>query len=120
MYYVYMLRCRDGSLYTGTAADLCRRMRQHAGGGSACAQYTRAHPPRELAGVWRTERQGDALRLEYAVKQLTRREKLALLQRPDTAAELEAALIELVSGGAVFEPVLGVTLDMCLEGTFHG
>lgn len=44
---------------------------------------------------------------------LTRREKLALLQRPDTAAEL-------VSGGAVFEPVPGVTLDMCLEGTFHG
>ena len=44
---------------------------------------------------------------------LTRREKLALLQCPDTAAEL-------VSGGAVFEPVLGVTLDMCLEGTFHG
>ena len=72
MYYVYMLRCRDGSLYTGTAADLCRRMRQ-----------------------------------------LTRREKLAPLQRPDTAAEL-------VSGGAVFEPVPGVTLDMCLEGTFHG
>ena len=89
------------------------RMRQHAGGGSACARYTRSHPPRELAGVWRTERQGDALRLEYAVKQLTRREKLALLQRPDTAAEL-------VSGGAVFEPVPGVTLDMCLEGTFHG
>ena len=113
MYYVYMLRCRDGSLYTGTAADLCRRMRQHAGGGSACARYTRAHPPRELAGVWRTEGQGDALRLEYAVKQLTRREKLALLQRPDTAAEL-------VSGGAVFEPVPGETLDMCLEGTFHG
>lgn len=73
MYYVYMLRCRDGSLYTGTAADLCRRMRQHAGGGSACARYTRAHPPRELAGVWRTERQRDALRLEYAVKQLARR-----------------------------------------------
>lgn len=113
MYYVYMLRCRDGSLYTGTAADLCRRMRQYAGGGSACARYTRAHPPRELAGVWRTERQRDALRLEYAVKQLARREKLALLQRPDTAAEL-------VSGGAVFEPVPGVTLDMCLEGTFHG
>ena len=68
MYYVYMLRCRDGSLYTGTAADLCRRMRQHAGGGSACARYTRAHPPRELAGVWRTERQGDALRLDPAGK----------------------------------------------------
>ncbi len=85
-----------------------------ARGGRLCLRPVYpAHPPRELAGVWRTERQGDALRLEYAVKQLTRREKLALLQRPDTAAEL-------VSGGAVFEPVPGVTLDMCLEGTFHG
>ena len=92
----------------GTGACIPAQRRTCAGG-----RYTRAHPPRELAGVWRTERQGDALRLEYAVKQLTRREKLALLQRPDTAAEL-------VSGGAVFEPVPGVTLDMCLEGTFHG
>ena len=41
------------------------------------------------------------------------RADVALLERQDTAAEL-------VSGGAVFEPVPGVTLDMCLEGTFHG
>lgn len=113
MYYVYMLRCRDGSLYTGTAADLCRRMRQHAGGGSPAPGIPGPIRPRELAGVWRTERPRGRSAAEYAVKQLTRREKLALLQRPDTAAEL-------VSGGAVFEPVPGVTLDMCLEGTFHG
>ena len=54
MYYVYMLWCRDDTLYTGTASDLCRRMRQHRDGGAACARYTRSHPPRELAGVWRT------------------------------------------------------------------
>lgn len=86
-----------------------------ARGGRLCLRPVYPGPirPRELAGVWRTERQRDALRLEYAVKQLAGREKLALLQRPDTAAEL-------VSGGAVFEPVPGVTLDMCLEGTFHG
>lgn len=54
MYYVYMLWCRDDTLYTGTAADLCRRMQQHRDGGAACARYTRSHPPRELAGVWRT------------------------------------------------------------------
>lgn len=94
----------------GTGACIPAQRRTCAGG---WARVYRAHPPRELAGVWRTERQRDALRLEYAVKQLARREKLALLQRPDTAAEL-------VSGGAVFEPVPGVTLDMCLEGTFHG
>ena len=70
MYYVYMLWCRDDTLYTGTASDLCRRMRQHRDGGAACARYTRSHPPRELAGVWRTEGRREALRLEYAVKRL--------------------------------------------------
>ena len=39
MYYVYMLWCRDDTLYTGTASDLCRRMRQHRDGGAACAQW---------------------------------------------------------------------------------
>ena len=66
MYYVYMLWCRDDTLYTGTASDLCRRMQQHRDGGAACARYTRSHPPRELAGVWRTEGRREALRLEYA------------------------------------------------------
>ena len=98
MYYVYMLWCRDDTLYTGTASDLCRRMRQHRDGGAACARYTRSHPPRELAGVWRTEGRGEALRLEYAVKRLSRQGKLA---------------------GVAAEPVPGVTLAMCLEGEFH-
>ena len=50
MYYIYMLRCRDGSFYTGIAADIEKRLRQHASGGAACAKYTRAHPPEALAG----------------------------------------------------------------------
>ena len=37
MYFVYMLRCRGGSLYTGIAADMEKRLRQHASGGAACA-----------------------------------------------------------------------------------
>ena len=105
MYYVYMLWCRDDTLYTGTASDLCRRMRQHRDGGAACARYTRSHPPRELAGVWRTEG------LEYAVKRLSRQGKLALLHQPETAADLLP--------GVAAEPVPGVTLAMCLEGEFH-
>ena len=111
MYYVYMLWCRDDTLYTGTASDLCRRMRQHRDGGGACARYTRSHPPRELAGVWRTEGRGEALRLEYAVKRLSRQGKLALLHQPETAADLLP--------GVAAEPVSGVTLAMCLEGEFH-
>lgn len=67
--------------------------------------------PRELAGVWRTEGRGEALRLEYAVKRLSRQGKLALLHQPETAADLLP--------GVAAEPVPGVTLAMCLEGEFH-
>ena len=43
MYFVFMLRCRGGSLYTGIAADMEKRLRQHASGGAACAKiYTGA------------------------------------------------------------------------------
>ena len=63
MYYIYMLRCRDGSFYTGIAADIEKRLRQHASGGAACAKYTRAHPPEAL------------------IKQLPREKKLALVRR---------------------------------------
>lgn len=54
---------------------------------------------------------GEALRLEYAVKRLSRQGKLALLHRPETAADLLP--------GVAAEPVPGVTLAMCLEGEFH-
>ena len=111
MYFVYMVYCEGDTLYTGVAQDICRRMRQHRDGGAACARYTRSHPPRELAGVWRTEGRGEALRLEYAVKRLSRQGKLTLLHRPETAADLLP--------GVAAEPVPGVTLAMCLEGEFH-
>ena len=110
MYYVYMLWCRDDTLYTGTASDLCRRMRQHRDGGAACARYTRSHPPRELAGVWRTEGRGEALRLEYAVKRLSRQGKLALLHRPETAAEFSNSFF--VHGSLLFCARLRVVVNI--------
>lgn len=73
---VYLLRCRDGSLYTGITNDLARRLASHrAGTGSA---YVRSRLPVRV--VYR-ESQPDrpaALRREAAIKRLTRREKLAL------------------------------------------
>ena len=82
MYYIYMLRCRDGSFYTGIAADIEKRLRQHASGGAACAKYTRAHPPEAVAALWRCGDKSAAARLEYAIKaKLTRGEKLALVRR---------------------------------------
>ena len=92
MYYIYMLRCRDGSLYTGIAADIEKRLRQHASGGAACAKYTRAHPPEALAALWQAE--DHAARLEALIKQLPREKKLALVRREATPESLLASRLQ--------------------------
>ena len=76
---VYLLRCRDGSLYTGITNDLRRRLASHrAGTGSA---YVRTRLPVRV--VYRESRadRSAALKREAAIKKLTRREKLALIRR---------------------------------------
>lgn len=79
MYYVYILRCRDGTLYTGITDDLARRLAAHNSGRGA--KYTRGRGPVELA-YWETcPDKSAALRREYAVKRLTRQEKLALIEK---------------------------------------
>ncbi len=72
-----MLRCRDGSLYTGVTNDLRRRLAAHRAGTGA--RYTRARLPVRL--VYREARatRGAALRREAAIKRLSRASKLALL-----------------------------------------
>jgi predicted GIY-YIG superfamily endonuclease len=77
--FVYMLRCRDGSLYTGSAKDLDARLRLHQAG--RASRYTRGRRPVVL--VWSREcaSWSEALREEYRIKQLRRREKHALLAR---------------------------------------
>ena len=78
MYFVYMLRCRGGSLYTGIAADMEKRLRQHASGGAACAKYTRAHPPEALAALYQAEDHAAAARLEALIKTLPPTKKRGL------------------------------------------
>ena len=86
MYFVYIVRCRDGSLYTGAAADLRRRMHAHTQQTAACARYTRSHPVAALGAAWRTQTRPEALRLEALIKRLTREEKLRLIAAPETVA----------------------------------
>ena len=74
---VYMLRCRDGSLYTGMTNDLERRLASHrAGKGGA---YTRSRLPVRLVYSERRRSRGAALSREAAIKRLPRSAKLALL-----------------------------------------
>ena len=78
MYYVYLLRCRDGSLYAGITTDLRRRYREHREGGKRGAKYTRAHPPLGYAAAWRAPDRAAAGRLEYQLKKLSHESKDAL------------------------------------------
>ena len=77
MPFVYILRCGDGSLYTGAAKDLEARLLQHTSG--RASRYTRAHLPIVLAWSCRVASWSEALREEHRIKQLTRSEKEALV-----------------------------------------
>lgn len=80
MYYTYILRCADGSLYTGITTDPARRFAQHAGQQAGGAKYTASHRPDRMEAVWRTADRASASRLEYRIKSLTRREKEQLIR----------------------------------------
>lgn len=75
-WYVYLIECRDGSLYTGIAADVDRRYAEHVAGKGA--RYTRAHPPLRLLTRFEYPDRAAASRAEYAIKQLTPARKRAL------------------------------------------
>ncbi len=77
MPFVYILRCRDGSLYTGAAKDVAARLRKHEAG--RASRYTRGRRPLTLAWSRRVRTWGAALREEHRIKQLTRSQKEALV-----------------------------------------
>lgn len=86
LWLVYILRCGDGTLYTGITDDMPRRLEQHRTGKGA--KYTRGRTPLTL--VYREEcpSYSDALKREYRIKQLTRTEKQKMIENySKTAAD---------------------------------
>ncbi len=75
-WFVYIVRCRDGTLYTGISRDVEARVAKHNQGKGA--RYTRGRAPVALIHTERKPTQADALRREAAVKALSRQRKLAL------------------------------------------
>lgn len=75
--YTYMVECADGSLYTGWTYDLVRRMEAHNSGRGA--KYTRSRLPVQLVYYEKCKDKIAAMRREYAIKQLERRDKLRLV-----------------------------------------
>jgi putative endonuclease len=77
-WFVYMLRCADGTLYTGIAVDLERRLAQHNGELAGGPKYTSGRRPVTLLWSATAEDRSLALRREAAIKKLSRRDKLSL------------------------------------------
>jgi len=78
--FIYMLRCRDGSLYTGIAKDLARRLERHRLG--KASKYTRSRLPIVLVWKRRLMTWSRALKEELRIKALSRPQKEALLAAP--------------------------------------
>ena len=85
MNYVYLLRCADGSLYCGWTTDPEARLAAHNEGRGA--KYTRSRLPVRLVYAEEHEERKDAMRREVLIKQLSRQEKLKLLESELNRAE---------------------------------
>ena len=79
MYYTYMLRCEDNSIYTGITNDLKKRFEKHISGTGA--KYTRSHKPKKIIAVFESADKSTALRLEYRIKQLSGMQKEMIAEK---------------------------------------
>lgn len=75
MYYTYMIRCSDNSIYTGMTNNLDKRLNEHIFKNSNGAKYTKSHNAIKLEAVWRSKDKSLACKLEYQIKQLTKKQK---------------------------------------------
>ncbi|MBU5426375.1 GIY-YIG nuclease family protein [Tissierella pigra] len=79
MCYVYILKCKDNTLYTGWTVDLDKRIHKHNLG--KAAKYTRGRTPVKLVYFEEFDNKIEAQKREYAIKQLSRTEKLTLIKK---------------------------------------
>jgi len=87
-WWVYMVRCRDRSLYTGIAVDVERRIAEHAGGRGKGAKYLRGRGPLEVVLARAVGTKSLALRIERRIKRLRKARKEALIGRRATVQAL--------------------------------
>lgn len=85
-HYTYIVKCRDGSLYTGWTNDLERRVREHNAGKGA--KYTKSRRPVVLAYYETFDTKQEAMSREYAIKRMKRKEKLKLVDADGNPARL--------------------------------
>jgi len=79
MFYVYVLECGDGSLYTGYTKDIKSRIKKHSKGKGG--RYTRSRLPVKIAAHWNFKTKSEAMKAEAAFKRLQRKEKLERIRK---------------------------------------
>ncbi|MCB5162445.1 GIY-YIG nuclease family protein [Marinomonas algarum] len=84
VWYIYMIKTRLDTLYTGITTDVARRFKEHSRGSKKAARYLRGKGPLEL--MWHQEvgTKSDALKAEYKMKQLSKGEKLQIINKHST------------------------------------
>ena len=78
-WYLYLLECTDGSIYTGITVDVEARYAAHVAGRGA--RYTRSHPPKKVLASFEYADRASASKAEYAMKKLTAAEKRAVARK---------------------------------------
>ncbi|WP_342591002.1 GIY-YIG nuclease family protein [Isorropodon fossajaponicum symbiont] len=78
---MYLLHCANNSLYCGVSNDIAKRIRQHNGEIKGGAKYTRAYAPCELVYQEKASNKSQALKREYEIKQMSRADKLLLVEK---------------------------------------
>ena len=81
-WYVYVVKCSDGTFYTGVAKDVARRLDEH-NSSKLGAKYTRARRPVELVFSEESASRSDACKREAVIKGLTRDQKIGLINQPE-------------------------------------
>lgn len=92
-WYLYLIECRDGSIYTGIAVDVAARYAAHASGKGA--RYTRSHPPKRLLASVEYPDRSSALKAEYEVKMLSADAKRAYADGLQTAERAPGSLLKI-------------------------
>ena len=94
MYYTYMIRCKDNSIYTGITTNLEKRMQEHFTKDEKCAKYTKKHTAIKLERAWKSENRVFASKLEYWIKHLSKLQKENLIKNPEKLQEFLSEKIE--------------------------
>ncbi len=92
IWYLYMIRCGDDTLYTGITTDVDRRFAEHQSGGPRAARYLKGRGPLQLVLKLNAGSRESALKLELRIKSLSRARKETLLRHPETLQEILGSL----------------------------